>query len=243
MNYRIICDLSHKEKLEEFPEFSLGEDDYEVEYIDKNEGPIDFETLEDFDILFIGNIQHTEVGKKDKFSQDELKAIKRFIGEGGGLLLTSGNGGDRDVPMKKGSIKVLYKITGVRRFWNGIIQETPSNYLVNKSNVHITDLFSHPITNGISDLILPNCTFFTITEEDVDDIIVTSEKAEFKYNIDDKNGPIGPVPICVASKFYNGRSVCIGSTDWLTEDSDFGLDAGDNLKFLSNIIEWLAFEK
>jgi len=243
LSYRIICDLSHKEKLDEFPEFSLGEDDYEVDYIDKNEGPLDFETIEDFDILFIGNIQHTEVGKKDKFSQDELKAIKRFIGEGGGLLLTSGNGGDRDVPMKKGSIKVLYKITGVRRFWNGIIQETPSNYLVNKSNVHITDLFSHPITNGISDLILPNCTFFTITEEDVDDIIVTSEKAEFKYNIDDKNGPIGPVPICVASKFYNGRSVCIGSTDWLTEDSDFGLDAGDNLKFLSNIIEWLAFEK
>ena len=28
---------------------------------------------------------------------------------------------------------------------------------------------------------------------------------------------------------------------WLLED-DFGLDAGDNLKFLSNIIEWLSFE-
>ncbi len=243
MSYRIICDLSHKEKLEEFPEFSLGEDDYEVDYIDKNEGPIDFETLEDFDILFIGNIQHTGDGKKDKFSQGELKAIKKFIGEGGGLLVTTGDGGDRDVSMKKGSLRVLYKVTGVRRFWNGIIQEVTPNYLVNKRNVHITELFNHPIAKGISELILPNCTFFTITEEDVEDIIITSEKAEFKYYIDDKNGPIGPVPICVASKFYNGRSICIGSTDWLTEDSDFGLDAGDNLKFLTNIIEWLAFEK
>ncbi len=243
MSYKIICDLSHKEKLEEFPEFSLGEDAYEIDYIDKNEGPIDFETLEDFDILFIGNIQHTGDGKKDKFSHDELKAIKKFTGEGGGLLLTSGGGGDRDIPMKKGSIRVLYKVTGVRRFWNGIIQEASSNYLVKKSNVHITDLFKHPITKGISDVILPDCTFFTITEEDVEDIIVTSEKAEFKYNIDNKSGPIGPVPICIASKFYNGRSICIGSTEWLTEDSDFGLDAGDNLKFLTNIIEWLAFEK
>ncbi|MFX1324306.1 MAG: hypothetical protein ACFE8N_05070 [Promethearchaeota archaeon] len=242
MSYRIIVDLSHKEKLEEFPEFSLGEDDYEVEYIDKNEGPIEFETLEDFDILFIGNIQHTQDGKNDKFTQEELKAVKRFIGEGGGLLLTSGDGGDKDIPMKNGSIRVLYKVTGVRRFWNGIIQEAPSNFLVKKRNLLVTELFNHPITEGITELVFPNCTFFTISEEDVDDIIVTSEKAEFKYYVDDEIGALGPVPICAVSEFYNGRSVCIGSSDWLTEDSDFGLDAGDNLKFLSNIIEWLSFE-
>ncbi len=88
--------------------------------------------LEDFDILFIGNVQHSKDGKKDKFTQEELKAIKKFIGEGGGLLLTSGEGGDKDIPMKYGSLRVLYKLTGVRRFWNGIIQETPSNFLVKK---------------------------------------------------------------------------------------------------------------
>ncbi|MHA2392517.1 MAG: hypothetical protein ACXAEX_11295 [Promethearchaeota archaeon] len=242
MSYKIIVDLSHKEKLEEFPEFSLGEDDYEVEYIDKNEGPIDFEMLEDFDILFIGNIQHSKDGKDDKFNQEELKAVKKFIGEGGGLLLTSGDGGDRDIAMKNGSIRVLYKVTGVRRYWNGIIQEAPSNFLVKKKNLLVTELFSHPITEGITELVLPNCTFFTISEEEVDDIIVTSEKAEFRYYVDDDIGALGPVPICAVSEFYNGRSVCIGSSDWLTEDSDFGLDAGDNLKFLSNIIEWLSFE-
>ena len=242
MSYRIVVDLSHKEKIEEFPEFSLGEDHYEIEYIDKNEGPIEFDDLEDFDILFIGNIQHTEDGKEDKFTQGELKAIKKFIGEGGGLLLTTGEGGDRDLVMKKGSIRVLYKVTGVRRFWNGIIQEASSNFLVKKKNVLITELFNHPITVGITELVLPNCTFFTISEEDVDDIILTSEKSEFQYYSDEERGALGPVPICVVSEFYNGRSVCIGSSDWLTEDSDFGLDAGDNLKFLSNIIKWLSFE-
>jgi hypothetical protein len=242
MSYRIIVDLSHREKLEEFPEFSLGEDDYEVEYIDKNEGPIEFDMLEDFDILFIGNIQHTKDGRGDKFSQEELRAVKKFIGEGGGLLLTSGDGGDKDIPMKKGSIRVLYKMTGVRRFWNGIIQEAPSNFLVKKKNLLITELFNHPITEGITELVLPNCTFFTISEEDVDDIIVTSEKAEFKYYIDEDLGALGPVPICVVSEFYEGRCVTIGSSDWMVEDSDFGLDAGDNLKFLSNVIEWLSFE-
>ncbi|GAH66322.1 unnamed protein product, partial [marine sediment metagenome] len=40
MPYSIIVDLSHKEKLEEFPDFSLSEDELEVDYIDKNEGPI-----------------------------------------------------------------------------------------------------------------------------------------------------------------------------------------------------------
>jgi hypothetical protein len=197
--------------------------------------------LEDFDILFIGNIQHNKDAKKDKFSQEELKAIKKFVGEGGGLLLTSGDGGDRDIPMKQGSIRVLYKMTGVRRFWNGVIYEAPSNYLIQRENLLLTELFNHPITAGITELVLPNCTFFTLTEEDVEDIVITSEKAEFKYYLDEETGVIGPVPICAVSEFYNGRCITIGSSEWLLEN-DFGLDAGDNLKFLSNIIEWLSFE-
>jgi len=242
MSYSIIVDLSHKEKIEEFPDFALDEEDYEIDYIDKNEGPIDFEMLEDYDILFIGNIQATTNGKDDKFSKEELLAIKKYIGEGGGLFLTSGEGGDRDVPMKLGSIRVLYKITGVRKFWNGIIQESSSNFLVNRDNILINEFYAHPITNGISALVLPNCTFFTITEEDVEDIIVTSEKAEFKYYFDNDTGAIGPVPICVVSEFFNGRCVTVGSSDWLIEDSDYGLDAEDNIKFLTNILEWLSFE-
>ena len=241
MTYNIIVDLSHKESIEEFPDFTLGDDDLEVEYIDKNEGPIDYDLLEDYDILFIGNVQQTKDGKDDKFTKDELLAIKRYVGEGGSLFLTTGAGGDRDVQMKLGSIRVLYKITGVKRYWNGLIQEAPSHFLVNKQNVLVTELFNHPITEGITEVVLPNCTFFTITEEDVEDIIVTSEKAEFKYYIDEELAAIGPVPICVVSEFYSGRSVTVGSSDWLLED-DNGLDAGDNLKFLENIIKWLSFE-
>ncbi len=241
MPYSILVDLSHKEKIEEFPDFSLSEDELEVDYIDKNEGPIDFDTLEDYDILFIGNIQHTKDGKADKFTKDELLSIKRYVGDGGSLFLTSGGGGDNDIPMKLGSIRVLYKMTGVRRFWNGVIQESHSHFLVNKQNVLINLLFNHPITEGITEVVLPNCTFFTLTEEDVEDIIVTSEKAEFKYIVDDDIEAIGQVPICVVSEFFNGRCVTIGSSDWLIED-DFGLDAGDNIKFLSNIIKWLSFD-
>jgi len=45
MPYSIIVDLSHREKIEEFPEFSMGDDEFEVDYIDKNEGPIDHDLL------------------------------------------------------------------------------------------------------------------------------------------------------------------------------------------------------
>ena len=241
MVYKIIVDLSHNEKLEEFPEFSLGEDDYDVEYIDKNE-TLTFDQLEDFDILFIGNIQHTKNNKKDKFTHDQLKDIKRFVGDGGGLLMTSGTGGDQDIPMKLGSIRVLYKLTGVKKFWNGRIMESSSHFLVNKENLLINELFSHPITKGISELVFPECTFFSLTEEEVEDIIVTSEKAGFKYYSDDDSDEVGPVPVCVVSKFYNGRCITLGSSDWLIEDSDYGIDAGDNIKFLANVIKWLSFE-
>lgn len=242
MSYRIIVDLSHNEQIEEFPEFSLGEDDYDVDYIDKNEGPITYENLEDFDILFIGNIQHSENGKKDKFTPAELQAIKKFIGDGGGLLLTTGAGGDKDISMKQGSIRVLYKLTGVRRFWNGTILESTGNFLVQKENLQITEIFAHPITKGVTELVFPNCTFFTLTDEDVDDIIVTSEKAEFKYFVDNDIGAIGNVPICVASEFYNGRVITLGSSDIFIEDSEYGIDAGDNLRFIQRVIKWLAFE-
>ena len=49
MTYKIIVDLSHNEKVEEFPEFSLVEDDYDIEYIDKNDEFTEID-LEDYDI-------------------------------------------------------------------------------------------------------------------------------------------------------------------------------------------------
>jgi hypothetical protein len=241
MSYNIIVDLSHNERIEEFPDFALDEDDFEIDFIDKNEGPIEFDLLEDYDILFMGDIQHKKNNQEDKFTKQELLAIKKFVGEGGGLFLTTGAGGDRDFQMKAGSIRVLYKMTGVRRFWNGYVQEAQSHFLVNKSNLLVTELFNHPITEGITEVVLPNSTFFTLSEEDVEDIIVTSEKAEFHYLEDNEIGAIGIVPVCAVSEFFNGRSITIGSSDWLLED-DFGLDAGDNLKFLENCIKWLSFE-
>jgi uncharacterized membrane protein len=240
MSYRILVDLTKNEKAE-FPEFSLGEDLYEIDYLDKNEGPIEFEKLEDYDILFMGNIKHTEDKKVDKFSPQELKAIKRFVGEGGGLFLTSGRGGDRDIPMKQGSIRVLYKITGVKRFWNGVIFESKENFHVKKFNLLFTDLYTHPITKGVTELVLPHCCFLSLTE-DAEDIILTSDKAEFKYLSDEVVDNVGPVPICATSDFYNGRAFTIGSSEFMLEDSDFGLDAGDNLKFFKNIVKWLSFE-
>ena len=242
MAQTIIVDLSHNEQFQDFPEFSLGEENYQIDYIEKKEGPIQFDLLEDYDILFIGNIKHTKNGKEDKFTPDELKALKKFVGDGGGLLLTTGDGGDRDIPLKAGSIRVLYKITGVRRFWNGIIYESSSNSIVKKDNLRLTDLFAHPITKEITEIVFPNCTFFSVAEEDVEDLILTGEKADFRYYIDDDIDQIGKVPICVATEFYNGRSITIGSSDFMLEDNDFGIDAGDNLKFLENIIHWLTGE-
>ncbi len=240
MPYKILVDLSHNEQIEEFPEFSLGEDEYEIMYVDRNELLEDVD-LEDFDILFLGNIRHTKDAKKDKFSPTQLQNIKKFVGDGGGLFLLSGRGGDQDIPMKQGSIRVLYKITGVRRFWNGRILESHSNFLVKKKNVKITELFSHPITKGIVEIVFPNCTFFNLAEEEVEDIIITSEKAGFEY-FDTDISEVGPVPVGVVSEFYNGRCVTLGSSEFLLEDNDFGIDAGDNLKFLDNIVKWLTFE-
>ena len=85
--------------------------------------------------------------------------------------------------------------------------------------------------------------FLSKKKKCLDDIIVTSAKAEFKYFVDADIDTIGPVPICVVSEFFEGRCVTIGSSDWLIEGNDYGVDAADNLKFLTNVIEWLSFER
>jgi len=243
MSYKIIVDLSHNESAE-FPEFVLGEELYEVDYIEESEGPITFDQIELYDILFIGNIEHKKDQEGDKFTPKELKAIKRFVGEGGGLFMTTGAGGDKDIPMKDGSIRVLYKITGVKRYWNGIIKEGKPNFRVKKHNLLFTDLYTHPITKGVGEVILPNSTFFTTESSSglVEDIMTTSGKTKFKYYSDESTERIGAVPIAVISEFYNGRAFTIGSSDFLMEDTEYGVDGGDNLKFLENIIKWLAFE-
>jgi len=239
MTYTITVDLSHNEQIEDFPDISL-EEEYDLDYIE--DWDKDRVKLDDSDILFIGNILHLKNSKNDKFTPDQLKDIKKFVGDGGGLLLTTSVGGDQDILMKEGSMRVLYKLTGVKRFWNGSILETGSNFIVNKENLLISELYAHPITKGISELIFPNCTFFSLAEEEVEDIVSTSEKAEFKYFYDNEVSEVGPVPICAVSSFFSGRCVTIGSSDWLYEDTEYGIDAGNNMKFLENVIRWLTFE-
>ena len=241
MVYRILMDLSHNEQIESFPD-AFNEDDFIIEFINKNEGPLTFDILEDFDVLILGNIKHNKDNKDDKFTPEELKALKEFVGKGGGLLVTTGAGGDREISIKQGSIRVLYKLTGVKKFWNGVILYPKRNSIIDNVNLKIDTIFQHPITDGINRLILGNCTFFSITE-DAEDIITTSEKASFEYFGLKEIDEIGQVPICVISEFYNGRVVTLGSSSIFFEDSQIGIDIEDNRKFLDNIIRWLCFDK
>ena len=241
MVYRILMDLSHYEQIESFPD-AFDEDDFIIEFVNKNEGPLTYEMLEDFDVLILGNIQHTIDMIDDKLSPDELKAIKEFVGKGGGLLVTSGAGGDKDVSIKQGSIRVLYKLTGVKKYWNGAIIYPKRDSIIENVNLKIDTIFQHPITDGVNQLVLGKCTFFSITE-DAEDIITTSEKASFNYFDLDEIDEIGQVPLCVISEFYNGRVVTLGSSSIFLEDDEIGIDIEDNSKFLENIIRWLCFDK
>ncbi len=132
-------------------------------------------------------------------------------------------------------------MTGVKRFWNGILYEISNNFIVNKQNLRLTEFFNHPITKGLKEVLLPECTFFSLAEE-VDDLILTSEKCQFQYYSDNEITEVGSVPVCAVSEFFEGRAVTVGSSEFLKEDSDFGIDAGDNFAFLTNIINWLTFE-
>lgn len=140
-----------------------------------------------------------------------------------------------------GSLRVLFKVTGVSRFWNGVIQD-PKSSIVSKTNLVLKSMDAHFITRGLTELVFADATFLSITE-DADPIVFTEETARFKYFSDKSVEEVGVVPVVAVSDFYRGRVVTAGCSTIFSEDSDVGFDIKSNKEFLQRCFAWLSFEE
>jgi hypothetical protein len=233
---RILIDLSHDEEVETIPDF-IFKDEYEFELLE--EGPITFEDLEDYDLLFIGNPQLAEGSAACFFTKEEIKDIKKFVAKGFGILYSSGAGGDRDFSRSLGSPRVLFSITGVTRFWNGTLLDK-KNSIISPQNLIVKSFDPHFITRGLKEVVISESTFIDVTE-DAEPLMYTEDDANFKYAADGEVDNVGAVPLLAVSDFMRGRAATIGCSKLFMEDSDVGYEVKDNKKLIRNLFSWLLF--
>lgn len=243
MTVQILIDLSHNESYRKIPN-DLFDLDYLFQFTNPSGSFPNFDELIQYDILIIGEIIPANNKKDHLFFKEEIRTIKKYVQNGGNLLITTSSGGDFDYLRTEGSLRALYKITGIKRFWWGELLNTKvGKYVGSHENIVFTKFPSHKIFNGVQKLILADCTFLEFEEDLEDSKVETLLECEpdsfFRYYTDDFVEKIGKESVITLKKTDEGKCLTIGSTLFMTDDEKYGIGAENNEIFFKNIIQFL----
>ena len=191
----------------------LRDNDFDVEPY--TEFMILAKNLKDVDILVFG------CPNSSKIRSQEIDAIKKFVNNGGGLLLMSLSGGDRGLMNNMSQVSEEFGIT----FDNTAVKDERSNAGLPTMPI-IKHLASHPIIEDVTDLLIPSACSLRISGK-ATAIATTSETAE--------PGNAAIIAIAEAGK---GRVMCIGSYEIFRRGG--GLKHKSNKQFAINAFKWLS---
>ena len=118
MTVQILIDLCHNENYRKIPN-ELFDLDYLFQFTNPSGSFPNFDELKQYDILIIGEIIPAKDKKDHLFFENEIQTIKKYVKNGGNLLITTSSGGDFDYLRGEGSLRAFSKLTGVKRLWWG----------------------------------------------------------------------------------------------------------------------------
>lgn len=237
---RILVDLIHNESYKKIPD-SLFSLDYIFDFLNISDPFPLFSNLKKYDLLIIGEIIPSKNQKDHLFLKAELNTMRKYVYNGGKILLTTSSGGDFDYSRTQGSMRALYKVTGVKRFyWGELYCKSANDYYLSPENLVFTEFPNHPIFSNIKKIVLADTTFFELDKDsEVQSILKTKKNMYFNYYADDFKDKMENESIIVANTFGDGKSLTIGSTLFMTNHEKYGIHLADNGKFFKNIIDWL----
>ena len=193
----------------------LQDNDFDVEPY--TEFMILAKNLENADTLVFG------CPNSSKLRPAEIDVLKRYVQNGGGLMLLSLSGGDRGLMNNLSQVSKGFGIS----FENTAARDDRSNAGLPTMPI-ITNLLSHPITEDVQDILVPSSCTLNVTSK-ATAIASTSDTA------DPPNKPI--IAIAEADK---GRVLCIGSYEVFRKGG--GMKHPGNQAFAVNAIRWLSGE-
>lgn len=188
---------------------------------------LDVESYTEFMIL-AKNLKDVDVlvfacPNSSKIRPPEIDVLKKYVKNGGGLLLLSLSGGDRGLMNNLSQISEEFGIT----FDNTAVKDDRSNAGLPTMPI-ITDIVAHPATEDVDNILIPSSCSLRIEGKAVA-LAMTSEMA------DPPN-----VPIVAVAESGKGRVMCVGSYEVFRRGA--GLKHKGNKIFAVNAFKWLSRE-
>ncbi|WP_457558329.1 hypothetical protein [Candidatus Harpocratesius sp.] len=242
MVFRIIIDLSHYERIRSLPDSLFNHEDYLFSFINTGERITDLERLQKHDLLLLGDPK-PKYQEELLFIPDELRTLKKYVKKGGKILLTSSNRGDFNLPGAMGSLRVLYKLTGVEKFnYSLAFAVNRNDHFTKKSILRIPfSSSSLPFKGDKNSFLSFGSSTYLSLHSDYEPIILL--KSPISTWIHDYNSKkkycIGSQPLLVYRRFFNGLVVTSSSSSFLTKSIEDGLSIGANRIFLQRLIKWM----
>ncbi|MBD3406787.1 MAG: hypothetical protein GF411_11790 [Candidatus Lokiarchaeota archaeon] len=193
----------------------LRDNDFDVEPY--TEFMILAKKIEEADVVVFG------CPNSSKLRPAEIDALKKFVQNGGGLMLLSLSGGDRGLMNNMSQISKEYGIT----FENTAIKDERNNAGIPTMPI-IRDIEPHILTEDVQEIIYPSGCSLSV-----------SEKAKVIARTSDMAEP-SAAPIIAAVEKGKGRVLCIGSYEVFRRGG--GLKNEGNQTFALNAFRWLAGE-
>ncbi|MHA1769147.1 MAG: hypothetical protein ACTSV3_04785 [Candidatus Thorarchaeota archaeon] len=191
----------------------LRDNDYDVEPY--TEFMILEKNLKGVDVMVFG------CPNSSKIRPPEIEALKKFVRNGGGLMLLSLSGGDRGLMNNMSQISEEFGIS----FDNTAVKDERSNAGLPTMPI-ITDIAAHMVTEDVSDLLIPSACSLRVSDKAVV-LASTSEMAE-----------PAQVPVIAIAEPGKGRLMCVGSYEVFRRGG--GLKHKGNKIFALNAFKWLS---
>ncbi|MGY5863818.1 MAG: hypothetical protein RTV41_04395 [Candidatus Thorarchaeota archaeon] len=153
----------------------------------------------------------------------EIDVLKKFVMNGGGLLLLSLSGGDRGLMNNMSKISTEFGMS----FENTAVKDDRNNAGLPTMPI-VTNIVTHPSTEDVKDLLVPSACSLKVTGK-ATSLAVTSETAD--------PGNASVVAIAEPGK---GRVMCVGSYEVFRKGG--GLKHKGNATFALNVFKWLSGE-
>ncbi|UCH03436.1 MAG: hypothetical protein JSW05_07500 [Candidatus Thorarchaeota archaeon] len=156
-----------------------------------------------------------------KLRPAEIDVLKRFVTNGGGIMLLSLSGGDRGLMNNMSQVSKGFGIT----FENTALRDERNNAGLPTMPI-ITDIVEHPTTQDVNDLLVPSsCT-----------LNVTTKGFALAISADTGDPPKKPIVACAEAG--EGRLICVGSYEVFRRGG--GMKHPGNKQFAVNAFKWLS---
>lgn len=179
-------------------------------------------------MILAKNLKDTDVlvlacPNSSKIRPPEIDVLKKYVNNGGSLLLLSLSGGDRGLMNNLSQLSEEFGIT----FDNTAVKDERNNAGLPTMPI-ISDLVAHPITEDVNDLLIPSSCSLVVTGK-AQTLARTSEMAE-----------PAKAPIVAIAESGKGRVMCVGSYEIFRRGG--GLKHKGNKTFAQNAFQWLSGE-